>query len=73
MTVICTCWIVNHWKHRLTSKVQRSFELPKLYTDAGYILALDTESVREPESIQSSLVLFFLFSKQISAIFSAIL
>lgn len=58
--IIFNCWIVNHWNPRITSKTQRSFELSKRYIDAGYILALDTENVREPESLQGCLVLFFI-------------
>lgn len=51
--------------------MQRSSEASELCPDAGYILALDTENV-EGQSVFKAVLWHFLFSKQISAIYSAI-
>lgn len=54
-----------------TTKMQRSFELSELCLDAGYILALDTENA-EGQSVFKAVLWRFLFSKEISATYSAI-
>lgn len=54
-----------------TTKMRRSFELSELCLDAGYILALDAENA-DGQSVFKAVLWWFLFSKQISAIYSAI-
>lgn len=66
-----TVWIVNSWTARLNTKMQRSSELSEVCLDAGYIPALDTENVGG-QRVFKAVLWHFLFSKQISAIYSAI-
>lgn len=51
--------------------MQRSPELSKLCLDAGYILAQNSENV-VGKSVFKAILWLFLFSKQISVIYSAI-